>query len=108
MNRLKRCTFWNVHIKDDGEIIQSVINKWGLLFVLEKPGVGEIKTMINFFKEFTQSVFDPERLTNYTFDSPDIQKDWIVMRKVIIRNFYNSFPNNSKPLGKVNDKNYQI
>ena len=101
IHHLKRCTFWNVHIRDDTEKIEAVINKWGVMCKLGKPGVEEIKILTQHFKKFSHDIFDPSRLMEYSVTNPDVQKDWVALRTVIINNFFKSFPNQEKLLGKV-------
>ena len=93
MNKLKKGTFWNVFINNDEHIISAVVNKWGIMMYMGKPEMKEIKFLISHFRQFSGKIFDPTRLLDYNFENDNIQKDWIAVRSVVIKNFYASFPN---------------
>ena len=97
---LTRSVYWNVYLNEDRDIIMSIINKWGLMFVLGKEGVTEIRTLIKHFKKFSLAPFDPARLLEYNLENYSIQKDWISLRTVVINNFYKTFPEFEKTQGK--------
>jgi hypothetical protein len=90
MNRLRGSKFWNVIITEDQDLIDAVVNKWCLMFVLQKEDLKELRHLSGYFSYFSDKIFDPSILREYNLKSYDLQKDWIALRAVIISNYYKS------------------
>jgi hypothetical protein len=84
MNRLYKNDFWKLDLGEGQEIIKSIINKWGIMLYNSEDGVNDIREINEWIKRKVKVGYCAEDLKELNVDNYVVQKDWLILRGVII------------------------
>lgn len=80
--------FKNLDLGEGADTIRAISRKWGAMLYLSDEGNNDIAKIYRTVREKVKRNYCAEELKDVNVDNYEVQKDWLIMRGIIINVFH--------------------